>query len=54
MNEFQADVGRKPNLTGQPKFFAKEVTNTRQHKQDGLSSDVTGIFGESSAQKVRR
>ena len=30
--EFESDPRKKPNMTGPPKEFAKEITNTKNRK----------------------
>lgn len=44
VNEFEADVGRKPNMTAPPKKFGQEITNTRKQKQAMLKS--SNAFGQ--------
>ena len=45
MKEFEADPRKKPTMTGQPKQFAQEITNTRSRKQGFLQTSDVGIFG---------
>ena len=50
--EFESDPRKKPNMTGPPKEFAKEITNTKNRKQEFLSTTEGGIFGNSGAYRV--
>lgn len=51
--EFQNDPRKKPALTGPPKEFATEITNTRERKQGFLSTTDNGIFGQGGGYRVR-
>ena len=44
-SEHASDPRKKPNMTGPPKEFAKEITNTKNRKQQFLQSTEGGIFG---------
>ena len=45
VNEFNKDSRKKPTMTGPPKEFAKEITNTKNRKQQFLSTTGGNIFG---------
>ena len=49
VREAHNDPRKKPNMTGPPKEFAKEVTNTKNHKQGFLTTSNPGAFGNSGA-----
>ena len=53
VKEAIGDPRKKPNLTGQPKEFAKEVTNTRSQKQGFLQTTDGGVFGNTGSYKVQ-
>ena len=45
-SEFSLDSRKKPVMTGPPKTFAQEITNTRERKQTFLQTTDNGIFGQ--------
>lgn len=45
VKEFENDPRKKLTVTGQPKQFAQEITNTRSRKQGFLQTSDVGIFG---------
>ena len=52
VSHHQADLGKKPAMTGPPKQFAKEITNTKNRKQEFLSTTGGGIFGQGGSYQV--
>lgn len=49
VREAQNDPRKRPNMTGQPKEFATEVTNTKGHKQGFLTTTSADLFGNSGS-----
>lgn len=45
VEETSSDPRKKPTMTGPPKQFAKEITNTKNRKQQFLSTTGGNIFG---------
>lgn len=54
VKEFEQDPRKKPNMTGPPKEFAKEITNTKNRKQQFLQSTEGGIFGAGGSYRVNQ
>lgn len=50
--EHESDPRKKPAMTGPPKEFAKEITNTRSRKQQFLQTTGGGIFGQGGEYQV--
>ena len=49
VREFASDPRKKPNMTGPPKEFAKEITNTKNQKQGFLTTTNADVFGNSGS-----
>ena len=54
VKEAAIDPRKKPNLTGQPKEFAKEVTNTKNQKQGFLQTTNADVFGNTGSYQVQQ
>lgn len=54
VREAASDPRKRPNLTGAPKEFAKEVTNTKNQKQGFLQTTSADLFGNSGAYQVKK
>lgn len=52
VSETKSDPRKKPNMTGAPKEFATEITNTKGQKQKFLQSTNNGIFGGGGSYQV--
>lgn len=52
VREAAQDPRKRPALTGPPKEFAKEVTNTKQQKQGFLASSAADVFGNAGSYQV--
>ena len=50
VREAANDPRKKPTMTGPPKEFAKEITNTKNQKQGFLVTSNADVFGNSSYQ----
>ena len=53
-SEHASDPRKKPNMTGEPKQFAKEITNTKNRKQAFLQTTGGGIFGQGGEYQVQQ
>jgi len=49
VREATSDPRKRPAMTGPPKEFAKEVTNTKNHKQGFLTTSQADVFGNQGA-----
>jgi len=49
VREAANDPRKRPAMTGPPKEFAKEVTNTKNHKQGFLTTSNPDAFGNSGS-----
>ena len=47
------DPRKRPNMTGAPKEFASEITNTKDQKQKFLESKNNNIFGGAGSYQVQ-
>ena len=54
VREATQDPRKRPALTGPPKEFAKEVTNTKNQKQGFLQTTSADLFGNSGAYQVKK
>ena len=54
VREAAQDPRKRPALTGPPKEFAKEVTNTKSQKQGFLTTTSADLFGNSGAYQVKK
>ena len=54
VREAAQDPRKRPALTGPPKEFAKEVTNTKTQKQGFLQTTSADLFGNSGAYQVKK
>ena len=54
VREATQDPRKRPALTGPPKEFAKEVTNTKSQKQGFLQTTSADLFGNSGAYQVKK
>ena len=54
VREAAQDPRKRPALTGPPKEFAKEVTNTKNQKQGFLQTTSADLFGNSGAYQVKK
>ena len=54
VREAAQDPRKRPALTGPPKEFAKEVTNTKTQKQGFLQTTSADLFGNSGAYQVKQ
>lgn len=54
VGEHSNDPRKRPAMTGPPKEFATEITNTRQRKQTFLQSSSGGIFGQGGGYEQAR
>ena len=52
MKSTKLDSRKKPNMTGPPKEFANEITNTKDQKQKFLQSTNNGVFGGAGSYQV--
>ena len=52
VREAQNDPRKRPAMTGQPKEFAKEVTNTKNQKQGFMTTTNPDVFGNAGGYKV--
>lgn len=54
VTEHSNNPGKKPSLTGPPKEFAKDIQNTKNRKQEFLSTTGGGIFGQGGSYQVAK